>query len=274
MTISSIWRTTRSLVPASASSRKFRRGVPLATGVGLLGSMLPALGGPGDFSKSIVVPPLVEEDGWKFDLEIKGWLPRIEMTSAGGSEIDLGPDDILKNLEGTFQAEVGVRKGKWSLNTDIVYLGMEFDDFDRVLDKVNMKEWIVTPKIGYRAFEGDWGYVKLEAGLRYTWAEVAIEGRGPLGRGFDEDVSGDIYDGIVGLSGEYNLCDRWFLPFMLEAGTGDSDSVFAAFAGVGYRYKYADVLFVFKYLSYDFASDAPLQDITVYGPVISARFTF
>jgi hypothetical protein len=60
----------------------------------------------------------------------------------------------------------------------------------------------------------------------------------------------------------------------LEAGTGDSDSVFAAFAGVGYRYKYADVLFVFKYLSYDFASDAPLQDITVYGPVISARFTF
>jgi hypothetical protein len=233
----------------------------------------PAMGGDADALTPLVHTPAADDD-WEFDFQVNGWGPWVQITSAGGSEIDLGLDDIVKNLRGIFEAGVGVRRGKWSLSADMIYADLKFDDFSGDLDKVNLKEWLVTPKIGYRAFEGDWGFVDLQVGLRYTWIDVTIEGAGPLGRGFDEDVRGDIYDGLAGVSGEYNLSDRWFLPFMIEAGAGDSDFVFGAFGGVGYRYKYADVLLVFKYLSYDFADGAPMQDEEAYGPMLSAKFTF
>jgi hypothetical protein len=234
----------------------------------------PAMAGEADALTPFVQSPAAEDE-WEFDFQINAWLPRVEVTSAGGTELDFGLDDLVNNLRGVVEVGVGVRKGKWSLSSDIIYGDLKFKDLDRmILDQVNLKEWLVTPKISYRAFEGDWGYVDLQAGMRYTWVDLVIKGAGPEGRGFDEDVSGDIYDGLVGFTGEYNLSDRWFLPFMIEAGAGDSDSVFAAYGGVGYRYKYADVLFVFKYLSYDFSDSAPVQDEEIFGPKLSVRFTF
>jgi hypothetical protein len=61
---------------------------------------------------------------------------------------------------------------------------------------------------------------------------------------------------------------------MLAAGAGDSDFVFEGFAGVGYRFRCADVYLGFKYLYYDFADGAPLDDETAYGPMLSAKWTF
>jgi hypothetical protein len=232
-----------------------------------------AEGGDADAFESILETP-VTDDSWEFELMLNGWGPWVEITSAGGSDIDIGLDKIVENLHGLAEFGVGARKGKWSFNADILYVDLQDDDFDSLLSEVKIREWLVTPKIGYRAFEGDWGFVDLQLGLRYTWADVKIVGR-ILGDGFDEDVDGHVFDGLAGFTGEYNLSQRWYLPFMIEAGAGDSDFVFAGYAGLGYRVNECwDVFLTFKYLTYDFASDAPMQDETAYGPMLRATYKF
>lgn len=228
---------------------------------------------PGEDKVPLGIVP-EQNDDLEFIFQLNGWGPWVELTTARGTEIDLGLDKIVKNLRGLYEFGAGVQMGKWSFYSDVLYADVKKNGYSQFINKVNIKEWLVTPKIGYRAFEGDWGQVDLQAGLRYTWIDFDITGAGPLGRQFDEDVDGEIYDAVGGFSGHYNLNDRWFLPFMLEAGAGDSDFVFSAFGGVGYRYKNADVLFGFKYLSYEFADDAPAQDEKIYGPRFSLRFTF
>ena len=233
-----------------------------------------AQGGEPDAFESILETPGAD-NGWEFDLKLNGWGPWVEITSAGGTEIDLGLDKIIKSLKGIAEVGVGARKGKWSFEADILYADLEDDNFNSVLSDVRLKEWLVTPKVGYRAFEGDWGYVDLQAGVRYTWADINIVGRGPFGGGFNEDASGHILDYLGGFTGEYNLNERWYLPFMIEAGAGDSDFVFAGYAGLGYRVNQCwDVFLTFKYLTYDFASDAPMQDETAYGPMFRATYKF
>jgi hypothetical protein len=139
------------------------------------------------------------------------------METAGGSEIDIGGDDILDALEMTAQFTAGVRRGKWGISTDVFHADLEFD-LGRILQSLDYEIWIVTPKLSYRAWEGGWGFVDLEAGARYTWVEISLNAI----RGFDESGSQGIWAGLVGLQGRYNLDEKWQIPFHAHIGTGDS----------------------------------------------------
>ena len=59
---------------------------------------------------------------WEFDAEIYFWGASIGGKSASGSDIDVEIDDILDNLKFAVMGVAAVRKGKWSLNTDLIYL--------------------------------------------------------------------------------------------------------------------------------------------------------
>lgn len=118
------------------------------------------------------------------------------------------------------------------------------------------------------------GYVDLQAGARYTSVKIDIEGTGPRGGSLDESGSGYIWDFLVGFTGNYNINEKWDIPFMAEIGAGDSDLVGGFFTGVGYHFEKVDAYLGFKYLYYDFASAAPLTDETAYGPMLSVKYTF
>ena len=168
-----------------------------------------------------------------------------------------------------------IHRPKWSLDTDVLWVKVDFDGGGfGLVDDLKIEEWLVTPKIGYRAFEGDWGHVDLQAGLRYTWVDVEIDGAGPHVGVYDVNKSGDLWDFLGGFTGQYNINEKWYLPFMVEAGAGDSEFVWAFFAGVGYHFEKVDVNLVYKHLYYDFSDSAPMQDETTYGPMLSVKYTY
>ena len=78
----------------------------------------------------------------------------------------------------------------------------------------------------------------------------------------------------MGVRGRVNLDDHWYLPYYADIGTGDSDSTWQALAGVGYTFKWGDVLLAYRYLDYNFKSDFLLKDATMKGPALGARFRF
>ena len=73
---------------------------------------------------------------------------------------------------------------------------------------------------------------------------------------------------------QINLDKNWYLPYYADVGTGGSQSTWQALAGVGYQFKWGDVLLAYRYLDYNFDSDFLLDDINMSGPALGARFRF
>lgn len=85
----------------------------------------------------------------------------------------------------------------------------------------------------------------------------------------------DLVDAIIGLWGKTKLgAGNWFVPYYLDVGTGSSTSTWQGMAGIGYSYKWGDVLLAYRELYYDQKSDKLLQNVRLSGPVLGATFRF
>ena len=74
------------------------------------------------------------------------------------------------------------------------------------------------------------------------------------------------WDGIAGIRGHYNLSDKWFVPYSLNGGAGESDFTWGATAGFGYRFQDLSAIFGWRYLGYDVGSDNLIKELTLNGP--------
>ena len=263
------------LVKGGVLSRSRDSVVGLLTGACLLGSMLPlAAGTEGDFTQSLVTAPA--QDDWEFFFQLDGYAPWVEIKTPRGTRVDLGLDDIIDSLQMVAEFTVGVRKGKWGLQTQAIYVDLAGDEVGTHVNKVGLEEWFVSPAISYRFYEGEKGFFELMVGARYTWLDFTLKGTTPItGRFFKESAKGVIWDGLVGVNGDYKINEKWHLPFYAEVGTGDSDLISQGWAGVGYRLNpCSDVGLLFRVLYYDFGDEIPLDTEFVYGPHLYYRYTF
>ena len=84
----------------------------------------------------------------------------------------------------------------------------------------------------------------------------------------------DLYDGVVGIRGSTDLDRNWFLRYYGDVGGGSSKYTWQAFAAVGYRFGWGDVLLGYRHLAYKFDQNELANDAAFSGPVIGAAFTF
>lgn len=84
-------------------------------------------------------------------------------------------------------------------------------------------------------------YLRENLGLKINIASLNV---------FDRSVtvSDHVWDAIVGVKGHVNLDAKWYLPYNVDIGAGDSDLTLQAMAGVGYRFDWGDVLLTYRYL--------------------------
>ena len=82
------------------------------------------------------------------------------------------------------------------------------------------------------------------------------------------------WDAIVGARGRVMLGAerRWFVPWYVDVGAGDSDSTWQAMAGIGYSFGWGDVLAAYRYLDYDMKSGHPIADVNFSGPAVAVVF--
>ena len=65
---------------------------------------------------------------------------------------------------------------------------------------------------------------------------------------------------------------EWFVPYYVDVGTGESDLTWQIFGGLGYAFKWGDVLVGWRYLDYEFKSGSRLEDANLNGPMIGLGF--
>jgi hypothetical protein len=108
-----------------------------------------------------------------------------------------------------------------------------------------------------------------------TWEITGNVGSIPVpGRAGTSKVELSNWDGIVGVKGRLALsADRkWFAPYYLDAGTGQSKLTWQAVGGVGYSFQWGDVVAAWRYLDYDMKSGNAVESLTFNGPSLSAVF--
>jgi len=124
--------------------------------------------------------------------------------------------------------------------------------------------------------------VDLLAGARLLSIKTAlgfsIDGNlGPIvlpGRSGTKQVDGNVWDGIVGVKGRYALTDdrKWFLPFYLDVGTGQTKLTWQGIAGVGYGFPWGEVAATYRYIEWNAKSGKSLESMSLNGPMISMTF--
>jgi hypothetical protein len=224
----------------------------------------------------------INSDEWQFSAEVYLWAASLETTPTGGNTVNIDITDILRDLDMAMMTTLDARKGKWSLVSDIIYMSLSADEKgtaelvgNPVQTKIDvgMDTWIVTAAGGYTITETDKYSLDLLVGARHLSLDLPLK--------FQIDTikkkvtpSDNAWDGIIGVKGEVDLADKWFLTYYADAGAGDSDLTLQTSVALNYRFKKVDATFGYRYLDWDFDDDSDIEDITLEGPYAGVKFIF
>jgi hypothetical protein len=145
--------------------------------------------------------------------------------------------------------------------------------------RLDLRAWIVGVGGARTYVDRDRGSLSVLLGVRYFSmdTDLDLQINGPLPpelstATFSEEA--DLWDGVAGIRGHVRLSEHWFIPYHLDAGAGESDFTWQAMAGVGYRFRWGNLLAVYRGLGYDQGNDKPVEDFTFAGPALAVTFRF
>jgi hypothetical protein len=241
-------------------------------------------------------------DHWRFQAAVNLYLPDISGTTAfpasgGGSDATIDAETILDSLKMAFMGTFEASNGRWGLFTDLLYMDIGgsrsgFRDISiggspipadaSASARYDLKGWGWTLAGTWHAWTGPAATLDIIVGARLLDIEQTLEwditgnvGSIPVeGRAGTATAGVSNWDGIVGVKGRLALgADRkWFVPYYLDVGTGESKLTWQAFGGVGYAFPWGDVVAAWRYLDYDMKSGNAIESLTFNGPSISAVF--
>ncbi len=246
---------------------------------------------------------------WSFSIIPYLWLPNVNGTlkynippGAGGSpDVEVGPNNYLENLQALIMISGEVRRDRWSVFTDLIYL--DFADQDSSVQTINFGGSLVSSSVNVStssSFRGiAWtlatGYavdigkdVMLDAfgGMRYfeitasTDWQLATSITGPeTGQTFPRTggVSKGMtfLDGVVGIRGRVSLGNsNWSIPYYLDVGAGSSKLTWQGLLGGAYSFKWGGLTLAYRTLFYDQKDDKFIQNLRFSGPTCGVTFRF
>ena len=237
-------------------------------------------------------------DEWHYDAIIYVYLPTVGGTTTfpqtGGSDsATVDADKILKNLKFAFMGTLDASKGRWGIATDLMYLNVG-DNKSQTRDfsiggiqipadasanaHFDLKGWVWTTAATYEVVSAPQARLHLLAGARllsvrenFNWQLSGNVGPVPLpGRQGSSEAKVDNWDAIVGVRGRlmFGSNGEWFVPYYVDVGTGNSDLTWQAIGGLGYAFKWGDIIAAWRYLDYNMKSGKDIQSVNFNGPAI------
>ena len=253
-------------------------------------------------------------DRWTFSLMPYLWLPGMDGTlrygppATGGASpnVSVDADTLLGALDMAFMISGEARKGRWLIVTDVIYLDLSSDssavksiDFNpgsgpvnisnTALDagtNTNIKGTVWTLVGGYAAVQDPRSTLDVIGGFRYfdlkatTDWQLSATVTGPAGaqtfaRTGNVTKSEELWDAIVGVKGRVRLGQgNWFMPYYLDVGAGDSTLTWQSVLGVGHAFKWGEVVFAYRYLSYEQSGSKLIEDLSFAGFGLGVKFRF
>lgn len=243
------------------------------------------------------------DDQWHFTLTPYLWLPNIDGTlrftpppGAGGSpSVEVGPNSYLEKLDFAMMLAGEARKGDWAIISDVIYLS--FSNESGTTKSVSGPGGVVQFPVdagtsvglkglawelasSYTVARSPMSTFEVLGGFRYFGVESSVQWQlaGPVGllpQAGSHTETVDLWDAIVGVRGSVKLGGgNWFIPYYLDAGGGSSTLTWQGMSGIGYSFRWGDVLLAHRHLFYDQEGDKLIQDFSFSGPALGATFRF
>lgn len=220
-----------------------------------------------------------QSSDWQFKFALYAWYASIGGEAATGTEIVYDSSDLIDDLDFVLMANVEVQKGKLHFSTDVIYLEVSDETSGatggaRAGVEANLQSWVVIPYAGYTIIDSDQANLSVLGGARYLSMDTDIDLNITRNRTRRISGEGDIWDGIIGVKGNFTLSEKWFIPCHLDIGTGESDLTWQAFAGVGYRFSAVDLIAGYRYLAWEFDDDSLIDNLDISGVLAGLKFAF
>ena len=236
--------------------------------------------------QEVATEPVVTEESSdvKQSLTLYAWLPSFDGTlkynlpDNGGT----GESDIISKLDSAFMGSYTIRKNQWSFLADVIYFKMsDSQEVSQTLlnrqfivaSDQELTTWVAGGYMGYNLVDSGTYTLDAIVGLRYLslGADISLS-LNALQRSIDP--SAEFYDGVIGVQGEANINENWYVPYHFDIGAGDSDLTAQASVGLGYRFGWVDAILSYRYLYYDEGTEALVNTLDAYGPQIGIKFHF
>lgn len=240
--------------------------------------------------------------GWQWEAAGYGWFPAIRSTTqfpTGGSgpTMDISAQDVIDALKFAAMGNFGGKLGKWGFWTDFIYgdfggsqhgsrdfmIGgqpmpatidgnFSIDIKTTVLTLAGTFELTKTPDYTADLLGGARG-MYLKETLNWT-LNGDISGTALPGRSGSAEVKANLWDAVIGIKGLANVGadGKWFLPYYLDVGGGQSKYTWQINAGVGYRFGWGAAVLTWRYLDYQMKSGDPIQNMSMSGPLLGVAF--
>lgn len=241
---------------------------------------------------------------WSFTISPYLWMAGVKsnttFTPAGTgrtltANVDESFTDILSDLNFAIMAGAEARRGRYSLNTDAMYMNVlqkgsrvrevtgPFGLREAAIDlgsKVRLETIIWTLSGGYDIFRNDRGFVQLFGGFRYLGLDTKLDwnltgSHGNLARSGTVKASPSIWNGIAGLRGEHALGEGpWKAIYYVDVGAGGSRLTWQGLAQVAWVHSWGDVALGWRYMEFKQGSENATADLKMNGPVITLNWRF
>jgi len=238
----------------------------------------------------------------QFRATIYAWAPGIKgetefPSGAGGPSINVNANDLLSGLKMAFMGTLEGRRGQWGGMVDWFYADVgdtetatrQFSILGGTVPvgltanlSLDVKTNILTLAGTYAMVERPQYSSSLVFGARMLKQDQTLDWAfnttGPLAiaRNGRAEVSATNWDAIIGAKGRMSFGDgqRWFVPYYVDIGTGNSKFTWQGIVGLGYAFGWGDVVAAWRYIDYEFKSGEALQSLTFNGIGAGVSFRF
>lgn len=232
-------------------------------------------------------PALAADDGWKHTVVLYGVGASIDGTvgiAGVDANVDVGFDDLLKNLEFGAMAAYRGERGPWSVLTDVIYMRLEQRKNDigpagNTRATVDADQVIVELSGGYAFTER----LSTYAGVRLWTVDVDLQviGGGPLGETLARSGDENWVDPLVGVRYVLPLGQQWSVVSKADVGGFGVGSDFAWQASVFADWHFAEhasLLVGFRLIDVDYDDGSGTgrfrYDVTQAGPALGLAWQF
>ena len=237
----------------------------------------PLLAGAG---QSAAESPLTTEapSPWEFRITpLYGWLTALDGTTGPSgllTDVHESPGDVLEVVKMYASLQFEARYDRWGFLADGFYacLGNSGQSTGPLHENVDfsLKQFLGEFEVLYRVCQSPAHFVDVYAGARYNWLKLNLDVSGSPGISVSPEKSW--VDPIVGLRGQWNINDRWYL-----AGKGDiggfgasSDFTWNIQATVGYNFtKDFSAEIGYRYFDTDYHRDGFVYDMAAKGLLLN-----
>ncbi len=240
-------------------------------------------------------------DDWKFGASIYIYLPSLSgetsLPVSGGGNVGAPAESVMSKLEGAFMGTFEGRRGQVGFFTDLMYVkfgdtksatrdftvgGADLPAGATASTDATLKGYLWTVGGDYLVANNHGttmsvflGARMLDVNMSFRWALSGNIGSIPL-----PDQAGSFYgsyinwDAVVGIRGRLALGDagRWYIPYYLDVGTGQSRLTSVGVVGVGYSFSWGDIDVGYRYVNYDMKSGGFLHDLKLSGAQVSYSY--